>query len=113
MPERPKQEEQFISEPVRPVPGTADVRAMGRGEPGLPTRFLWRDQEFTVAAVLKAWKTSSREGGTGEFYLRRHWYMITTQTGEQMTLYCDRQARDRKHPKARWWLYTMRPDTEG
>jgi len=111
--EEPTQAEQFVSEPVRPVPGTSDLRAMGRGEPGLPARFVWRDRQYAVAAVLKTWKTSSREGGTGRLYLRRHWYTVTTQTGERMTLYCERQARDRKHPKSRWWLYTIHAGTGG
>jgi hypothetical protein len=26
-----------------------------------------------------------------------------------MTIYCDRQAKDRKRPKARWWVYTVEP----
>ena len=105
--EDPAKGEQFVSEPIRPVPGTFDLRAMGRGEPGLPERFFWRDREYAVADVLKAWKTRSPEGGTGRLYLRRHWYLVMTQTGERMTLYCERQARDRRHPKSRWWLYTM------
>ncbi len=107
MSDEPTGAEQFISEPVAPVPGTSDVQAMGRGEPGLPARFVWRDREYRVAAVLKVWKTSSPEGGTGRLYLRRHWYTVRTQTGETMTLYCERQARDRTHPKSRWWLYTI------
>jgi len=111
--EDPTHQDQFISEPIRPVPGASDSRAMGRGEPGLPSRFVWRDQEYAVAAVVKAWKTSSREGGTGRLYLRRHWYTVKTQTGETMTLYCERQARDRKHPKSRWWLYTIQTGPEG
>ena len=101
--------EEFVSEPITPVPGTADPRPMARGEAGLPSRFVWRGREYRVARILQAWKTSSREGGsaTGELYLRKHWYKVATATGEVMTLYCDRQARSAKRPKARWWLYTM------
>jgi len=108
MNDEPLKEEQFISEPVSPVPGTYDLGAMGRGEPGLPARFLWRDREYEVVSVLKAWKTSSPEGGTGRLYLRRHWYTVKTRTGERMTLYCERQTRNRKHPTSRWWLFSMR-----
>lgn len=99
--------EQFISEPITPAPGTADARAMGRGEPGLPTRFTWRDTEYTVAEVINVSKSSSREGGTGDLYLRRHWYTIRTTSGDIMTLYCERQARDRQRAKSRWFLYTL------
>jgi len=40
-------------------------------------------------------------------YLRRHWYRILTEPPAVMTIYCDRQAKDRRHPKARWWVYTI------
>lgn len=114
MPKVPAASEEFVSEPVVPVPGTMDLAAMGRGEPGLPARFVWRGREYAVDAVLQAWKTSSPEGGTGRLYLRRHWYTICAASGEKMTLYCERQTRDAKHPKARWWLYTVcRSPTDG
>lgn len=103
-----EREDEFISEPITPARRTGDVRAMARGEPGLPTRFMWRDTEYAVDEILKAWKSSSREGGTGELYLRRHWYTVRTDAGCEMTIYCERQARNRKAPKARWWLYSLR-----
>src|SRR5262245_45726183 len=103
-------QDQFISEPLTPVPGAAYAAAMSRGEPGLPRMFTWRKQRHAVTAVLRSWKSSGREGGkaTGEMYLRRHWHEIVTDTGLQMTVYCDRQARNRSRPKARWWVYTVR-----
>ena len=98
---------QFISEPIQPVPGTGDARAMARGEPGLPARFIWRDRTYTVTEVMEAWKSSGPErGGGGEIYLRRHWHKVRVDTGETMTLYCERQARNRRRPQARWFLYT-------
>jgi len=48
--------EEFISEPIKPVAGTFNSAAMTRGEPGLPERFVWRDTEYTVAEVLEIWK---------------------------------------------------------
>lgn len=99
--------EEFISEPIVPEPGSADIRSMAIGEPGLPARFTWRERIFDVKAVVQQWKTSSREGGTGRLYLRRHWYTILTGSGEQMTIYCERQARSRRQAKSRWWLYTI------
>jgi hypothetical protein len=98
--------EEFISEPIIPAPGTADTRAMGRGEPGLPKRFTWRDEDYAVVETLASWKSSAREGGVGELYLRRHWYKIRTDGGERMTLYCERQARSRARRKMRWFLYS-------
>ena len=101
------QSDEFVSEPITPAAGTGDITAMGRGEPGLATRFTWRDREYVITAVLKAWKTSSPEGGTGRLYLRRHWYTVETDAGPRMTLYCDRQTRSRRNPKARWWVYSV------
>ena len=48
--------ERFISEPIQPVEGTFDPTGMTRGEPGLPRRFTWRDDEYAVTEVLEAWK---------------------------------------------------------
>ena len=100
---------QFISEPITPVPGTSAPTTMARGEPGLPARFTWRGVGYAVSQVLERWKSSTPEGGRAgaERYVRRHWYAIETSSGQRMTLYCDRQVRNRKKPKARWWLYTV------
>lgn len=108
---RPREE--FISEELIPVAGAGDAAAMARGEPGLPARFTWRGGDYAVAGVLKTWKTSSREGGRadGELYLRRHWYQIVTAAGDVMNIYCERQARNPKRPKARWWIYTIERST--
>jgi hypothetical protein len=100
--------EEFISEPIEPVAGTFDTAAMTRGEPGLPERFKWRDEEYAVADVLEAWKETGpcRSGGP-EQYLRKHWYKIRTDHGLEMTLYFERQARSKTRNKTRWWLYTI------
>lgn len=99
----------FVSEEMVPVPGAADVPAMARGEPALPAKFTWRGRQYAVSAVLGTWKTSRAEGGRpdGELYLRRHWYRIAAGSGEVMTVYCERQPSQRKHPKRRWWIYTI------
>jgi len=100
--------EEFISEPIEPVAGTFDTAAMTRGEPGLPERFKWRDEEYAIADVLEAWKETGpcRSGGS-EKYLRKHWYKIRTDSGLEMTLYFERQARSKTRNKTRWWLYTI------
>ena len=99
---------EFICEPLTPEAGTADTAAMSHGEPGLPRSFTRRGRRYTVAEVLRAWKTSSREGGRpeGNLYLRRHWYRFATGTGEVLTVYFDRQSRSRNSLR-RWWLYTI------
>ena len=97
--------EQFVSEPVEPVAGRFDPGAMSRGEPGVPGRFTWRGREYVVAEVLERWKTSTPD--RGEMYLRRHWFRVRTTADQRMTLYCERQTKNRNKPKARWWLYSV------
>jgi hypothetical protein len=99
-------EERFISEPIDPVAGTADVSSMARGEPGLPRQFTWRGRTYAVAAVVQAWKRSEpeRHKPGNERYLRRHYWTVETTDGQQMTLYCLRSAKPGKH---RWFLYTV------
>ena len=65
--------EEFISESIQPLPGTFHSQSMTKAEPGLPQRFLWRDQEYTIVEVLKAWKESGPDkDGSGQMYLRKH-----------------------------------------
>ena len=99
-------DQQFVSEAVTPVRGTMDAAAMARGEPGLPGRYVWHGNEYALGQVLRVWKTSGR-GLCGDNYLRRHWYEVETTSGQRMTLYCERQARNLKKPKQRWWLYSL------
>ena len=102
--------EEFICEPLKPQPGTGDTAAMSGGEPGLPAIFTWRDVKYSVAGVIRKWKSSGPcRHGSGEMYLRRHWYRILTDPPMIMTVYCDRQPKDRQRPKARWWVYTIEP----
>jgi hypothetical protein len=101
--------EQFISEAIEPVPGTFDPAGMVRGEPGLPKRFIWRDTEYTVESVIAQWKESGACKTHGsEQYLRKHWYKVHCNRGEEMTLYFQRQPRNKRENKKRWWLYTIK-----
>jgi hypothetical protein len=87
-----------------------DTGRMARGEPGLPGRFLWRGQEYVVERVLEQWKeTSPCTSGSGERYVRKHWYRIRTTSGSEMRIYFERQARSARERKRRWWLYTVSP----
>ena len=103
----------FVSEPVEPEPGTFDASAMARGEPGRPEAFTWRGRRHQVADVVSEYKESSPEGGSGELYLRRHYYEVTTDAGLTMTLYCERQARSSSAAKRRWYVYTVRDSDAG
>ena len=100
--------EQFVCEQLEPEKATGDTAAMTHGCPGLPASFTWRGTRYEVAGVIEQWKTHGPcKSGAAERYLRRHWYKILTQPHAIMTVYFDRQAKDRKHPKARWFLYTI------
>jgi len=99
---------EFICEELTPAACSGDAAAMARGEPGLPGRFTWRGAEYRVAGLIRKWKTSGPcRSGAAEMYLRRHWYRILTEPPAVMTIYCDRQAKNRKRPKARWWVYSI------
>jgi Domain of unknown function (DUF6504) len=100
--------EQFVSETITPDAGTFGVAAMARGEPGLPAGFVWRGGHYAIAELLSSWKSN---GTTGEAlqYLRRHWYKVRADSGQIMTIYCLRQAKD-KHK--RWCLYSVEGPTE-
>ncbi len=100
-------QEEFVSEEIVPVAGTASTAGMARGEPGLPGRFTWRQTQYRVVQVLQTWKTSGPcRSGADEIYLRRHWYKVLTDPHAVMTLYFERQAVHPRRPKARWWIYS-------
>ena len=103
--------DQFISEALTPVVSTSDTARMAVGEPGLPQQFEWRGQTIEVAAVLGTWRESSPcHNGSGERYVRKHWYEIETADRATMKIYFERQARG--GPKApRWWLFSISSDT--
>lgn len=97
----------FICEALYPVTQTADVSRMAVGEPGLPRRFAWRGETLEVAEVLRVWKdTGPCRHGSGETYVRRHWFEVQTTRRQFATLYFERQSRHRRGAP-RWWLYTL------
>ena len=104
-PDTPHKE--FVSEPITPVAGSFASASMAAGEPGLPSRFVWRATEYEVLQVLEAWKTLGQcTHGSGELYVRRHWFRVVTADGAEMELYFDRQPRVRQRMQ-RWWLATI------
>jgi len=100
--------EEFVSEVLRPLRGTADAKAMSTGLPGLPTGFVWHDEEYHVVEQLEAWKHSSREGGraSGELYLRRHYYRLRMSDDSIWTVYFTRQPSSAAAARRRWFLFS-------
>ena len=103
-----KVNEKFISETINPVKGTFDTKAMSRGEPGLPSRFKWRESEYGVAEVVRRWKeTSPCSSGREEKYVRKHWYEIRTTDGLFMKIYFERKSMPRGQARKRWCIYSV------
>ena len=96
---------EFVSEAIVPAAGSFDASAIARGEPGAPRSFVWRGRSVVVARVRSTWKSTGKD--RGEVYLRRHWFEVETEGGERMVIYCERQAKNAKKPKGRWWLYSV------
>jgi len=100
--------EEFIGEQIAPVSGTMTAEGMARGEPGLPLRFIWREQEHEIAAVLGTW-SDTREGvdGPDMRYRYRHWFRVRTTSGLVMRIYFIRNPASRTEARHRWWLYSI------
>ena len=99
--------ERFVSEGIRPVPGTANTGRMAAGEPGLPRRFSWRGRTIEIAELRRSWReTGGCRRGSTESYVRKHWYEVATASGDTMKIYFERQPRGRRK-RARWWLFSI------
>jgi hypothetical protein len=100
---------EFVSEPITPADDRRDTPAMGRGEPGLPAAFRWRDEVHEVVGCVERWKETSAEGGRagGQVYLRRHCYRLRMADDCIWTVYFTRQANPGSSAKERWFLYTI------
>ena len=90
-----------------------DAACSAPGEPAPPMRFLWRKREYVVEQVLKKWReTGPCRNGSGERYVRKHWFEVRTVEGAQMKIFFERQSRSARERTRRWWLYTVRQRTE-
>ena len=92
----------FVSEAIAPIGENFDTVAMGRGEPGLPTAFQWRDEVLTIAGLTAARKGTKTD--RGDVYVKRHYFDVVLSDGRTATIYFERQA---KPTQPRWWLYTI------
>ncbi len=98
---------EFVSEAITPVEGSFSTSFMSSGEPGLPSRFLWRGTQYEVARVLGTWKTTGPcRHGSGEQYVRKHFFRLETTDGTEMEIYFDRNPRSRQ-AKQRWWIASV------
>lgn len=99
--------EKFISEPLKPVAATFDTARMAAGEPGLPNEFTWRGAAIRISKIRREWReTGPCRHGSGEQYVRKHWYEIEDERGRLMKIYFERQPRG-KRAKALWYLLSM------
>lgn len=98
--------EKFVSAPLRPVTATMDTSAMSIGGPGLPKEFVWRGQIIAVVSLLRSWReTGACRHGSGESYVRKHWFEVVTSSHGKLKIYFERQTR--RSGQATWWLYSM------
>ncbi len=105
-------EEEFISEPIVPEPGSFSTELMARGLAALPGAFTWRGRRYEVVECLDHFKETSNEGGKaqGERYLRRQVFIVRLDTGQQAQLYVQRQSSaggSVRASKRRWYLYSI------
>lgn len=99
--------EEFIGEAIQPVANTIDASRMAAGGPGLPRQFRWRSEIVNIARVLNTWReTGPCHHGSGEQYVRKHWFEVATDSGLTMRIYFERQARSANKKKDRWWLFS-------
>jgi hypothetical protein len=96
---------EFISEPIEPEPGSFSTTMMTRGLAALPGAFTWRGRRYEIVECLDHVKQSTHEGHTadGERYLRRQQFVVRLDTGQEATIYVERQAKSRR----RWFMYTI------
>lgn len=100
--------EEFISEAIEPVAAGFDTGRMAAGEPGVPQEFIWRDATIRIKRIVRGWRrTGPCTHGSGEQYVRRHYYEIETESGKRMKIYFDRRAPKGRSKDVRWWLYSL------
>jgi phosphoribosylglycinamide formyltransferase-1 len=99
--------ETFVGEAIRPEDTSFAVLSMASGGPGLPSSFSWRGKKYSVGEVVGRWKqTGDCRHGSGERYVRQHWFRIRTTDGLEMCIYFERQRRS--SGGSRWRLYSVR-----
>ena len=99
--------ETFIGEAIKPEDMSFSVSSMAMGKPGLPQSFSWKGGRFSILEVLEEWKEAGAcRHGSGERYVRKHWFRIKTTEHREMSIYFERQGRS--SGGSRWRLYSTR-----
>ncbi len=107
-----QEKETFIGEAITPEDLSFPVSPMTMGKPGLPRTFSWKGRRFSVIEVLEEWKESGDcHHGSGERYVRKHWFRVRTTEDLEMSIYFERQARS--GGGSRWRLYSIRNPEPG
>jgi hypothetical protein len=102
--------ETFVGDAITPEDLSFSTPAMATGRPGLPGVFSWKGRKYFVQEILEEWKeTGDCRHGSGERYVRKHWYRLTTADGPEMKIYFERQQRS--SGGSRWRLYSIREPT--
>lgn len=105
---------EFVSEQIEPVKDTDWFGEVAVGEPLLPRRFVWREQEYVIARVVETWKQlGACWSGGSDKYLRKHFYRLETTSGDEMVVYFRRKPFSQAQSKQRWWLYSFRRTEPG
>ena len=104
--------ETFVGEAILPEDMSFTVAPMARGLPGLPRKFSWRGRDYAVLEVLEEKKeTGDCTHGSGERYVRKHWFTVRTTGDLVMRIYFERQ--ERSSGGSRWRLYSVREAGQG
>ena len=99
--------ESFIGEGIKPLDESFSASPMAMGKPGLPRTFSWKGKTFSVLKVLEEWKEAGDcHHGSGERYVRKHWFRVRTTENLEMKIYFERQRRT--SGGSRWRLYSIR-----
>jgi len=99
--------ETFIGEAIAPEDQSFSVSPMAAGRPGLPRKFSWRGRRYSVLEVLEEWRECGDcRHGSGERYVRKHWFRVRTTEDIEMRIYFERQGRS--SGGSRWRLYSIR-----
>ena len=97
----------YIGEGITPEDESFSVSPMAMGKPGLPRKFSWKDKTLSVLEVLEEWKEAGDcHHGSGERYVRKHWFRVMTTENLEMKIYFERQRRS--SGGSRWRLYSIR-----
>lgn len=100
-------QERFIGEDIVPEALTFSAPAMASGGPGLPRSFAWRGETYPVLRILEEWKeTGPCRHGSGELYVRKHWFRFQTTGDLELRVYFERQPRP-SSSKRRWRLFSL------